>query len=93
MGETAEYICERRYAAVALQLPDELLQHAADLSSALSKACTARGHAPQVSAAAAAAKTAAAGCSLALHYQGNVPSCCLRADLHPGGHHLQQPER
>ncbi|PRW20179.1 diphthamide biosynthesis 2 [Chlorella sorokiniana] len=48
VGETADYICERRYAAVALQLPDELLQHAADLSSALNTACTARGHAAQV---------------------------------------------
>ncbi len=46
--ETAEFICERRYAAVALQLPDELLYHAADLSSALNKSCAAKGHAAQV---------------------------------------------
>lgn len=71
VGDTAAFVCERGFTAVALQLPDELLHAAADLAHAVHAACAARGAAVQVGsgrrsppAAARRRAAAAAACSV-----------------------------
>ena len=44
----ADYICGRQFSVVTLQFPDEQLQYAARVATAIQANCASRGHAVQV---------------------------------------------
>ena len=51
--QAADYICDRQFSVVTLQFPDEQLQYAARVATAIQANCASRGHAVQVGTAAA----------------------------------------
>ena len=46
--QTADYICGRGFSVVTLQFPDEQLEYAARVATAVQATCASRGHVMQV---------------------------------------------